>query len=333
MITMRTVSFLQSLLIGPVLFFASAAGITDAGAGAGAGAGTGGAAGGGGTGTGAGAGAGGGAAAAPTIDWSTAPQHLRTAYETAKRERDDLQKQYEPWQRLGMKPEDVSSSNQGYQQVYSEIKGVSDQLDIPENEIADAIRQFGVLRVLDHLRGELYEAEQANAGDEGVLREQDLDARIQAGIEAAVSPIQNRENQRLVHEANALSDRVINEMAADMYKKQGVDYASAPNELKMFISTGVTEVLKYDDEALHALKYEGRTVGIQKAFQTFMQMWDAAYLARRKMEGNVVPQQRGGGRSPAGGPPADGKKPPSLDEIIADPNLVRTSQGKPAYST
>lgn len=286
---------------------------------------------------GAGAGTGGSGAApsggaAPQIDWNTAPQQLRDAFNTTKRTLEELQAKYQPWDKLGVRPEDVQNFQGGYQQVYSEIKGIGDSLGISEQEVADAIRQHGLVRVLDHLRQEAYDADQVANGNQDAINDRDLQDRIESMVEQRLSPIQQRENMRLVHEANSLTERTIHDLAVSNFKALGMDYAQAPAALRDFITTGVTEVLKYDDDALVALKMEGKTAGIQKAFQTFQSMWDAAYLARRAMETGARPAP---GAAP--GRPAQGNQPPgkakSIDELIDNPDRIRELGGRPAYSS
>lgn len=291
-----------------------------------------------GTGAGGGTGSGGGApatgqpAAPAAIDWNApnTPAHLREGYNKLKADYDKLQADHKPWQSLNVKPDEVGRFQQNYQQVYGELKGIGDSLGIQEKEIADAIAIHGLLPVLDQLRYEAAQAEAAAGGDQEAIQARELEERIQAGIQTALSPIQQRENQRLVHEGNQLVERTITDLATSAFKTAGFDFAAAPAPLKDFILTGVTEVLKYDDQGMRALKFEGKTAPIQRAFQTFQAMWDAAYLARRQMEGNVAPRRPGGQPPPSGA--ATGKL-PSIDEIINDPNTVRTAQNKPAYST
>lgn len=296
----------------------------------------------GGAGEGTGAGSGGGApaggipaggapAAAPQLNWESAPVQLREGYNKLKAEHEALQKQFEPWKGINVKPDEVGRYQQSYQQVYTELKGIGDSLGIDEAEVADAIRVHGLLPVLDQLRYESQQAEAAGSGDQAAIQQQELEERINAGIETRLSPVLQRENQRMVHEANTLTENTITRLATEAFKAGGMDFAASPPELRDFILTGVTEALKYDDGALRDIKFSGKTAGIQKAFQTFTAMWDAAYLARRKMEGNVVPGPRQPQRLPPGGSPQG--KLPSIDEQINNPDLIRTSQGRPAYST
>jgi hypothetical protein len=300
----------------------------------GSGAGTGSGSGDGGTGAGAGAGT---PAATPTVqtpttanlDWKSAPEQFRNGYDALKKQHEDLQKQFEPWKTLNVQPGQVGQFQQGYQQVYSEVKGIADSLNVSENEVAEAIRLHGVLPVLDQLRYEAQQAQAANSGDQAAIQQRDLENRMQEIADQKLSPIMQRENQRLVHEGNALVERTVSQLASDAFKTAGLDFSGAPAELKNFILTGVTEALKYDSDGMRALKYEGKTASIQRAFQTFQSMWDAAYTARRTMESKMVPNRQVPGQRTA---PVNGKL-PTIDDMINDPNAIRTAQGKPSYAT
>lgn len=288
--------------------------------------------------TGGGAGAGGGTPAstgstpAAPDPWAapTVPAQLREGYNKLKSEHEALQKQFEPWKGLNVQPSEVQHFQQSYQQVYSEMKGIGDTLGINEKEIADAVRVHGLVPVLDQLRYEAQQAEAVSGGDQSAIQQQELEDRIAAGIETRLSPVLERENQRLVTEANTLVGNTITQLATAAFKTAGYDYAQADPELRNFIETGVTEALKYDDEGMRDLKFGGKTAAVQKAFQTFTAMFDAAYLSRRKMEGNVAVR---GPQGPQQRPAQGGAKPPSLEQMIDQPDTIRTSQGRPAYST
>lgn len=314
----------------PQLNFATpAAPLTDAGGGSDTGT----------TGAGGGAGAGGGtpastgsAPAAAPDPWAapTVPAHLREGYNRLKAEHDALQAKYKPWEGVNVKPDEIGHFQQNYQQVYGEMKGIGDSLGIGEQELADAIKAHGLLPVLDQLRYEAQQSEAVNGGDQAAIQQQELEDRIAAGIETRLSPVLQRENQRLVTEANTLVGNTITQLATAAFKTAGYDYAQADPELRNFIETGVTEALKYDDDGMKELKFGGKTASVQKAFQTFTAMFDAAYLSRRKMEGIVAPAARGGPPRPPVGAPGPKS---SIDDMINDPDKIRAAQGKPAYAT
>lgn len=271
------------------------------------------------------------APAAPAqINWDSAPQQLREGYNKLKADFEKLQGEYKPWQGLNVQPSQVTQFQQGYQQVYGELKGIADRLQINEAEVADAIKAHGLLPVLDQLRHEMEQAEAAQAGDPNALSERDLQDRIESLVTQRLSPIEERENMRLVTQGNTLVENTISDLAATAFKTQGLDWNTAEPDLKNFVLTGVTEALKYDDDGMRAIKFEGKLAPIQKAFQTFQAMWDAAYIARRKMEGTV--RQAAPARPGQQPPPQKGKQ-PGFDEMIDNPDIIRTSQGKATYAT
>lgn len=269
-------------------------------------------------------------AAAPQINWTSAPQQFRDSYEQLKRQHEELSNRFKPYESLG-KVEDIQRVQTQHTAAFNAAKQISDTLQIPEVELQQAINEHGLAVVLDQLRYEQWQQEEANAGNEEVLNEQDLNERIQRGIESAIQPIQDRENQRLVFEGNALVERTIGEAAAALLKTAGLDWNTAPAAYKDFVITGATEALKYDDAGMQGVKFRGQVAPIQKAFQEFTRMADAYYLARREMETGKPPVPR-----PGGGPPPprnNGFKQPTFEEMENNPDLIRTSQGKAAYST
>src|SRR5208337_3479192 len=142
--------------------------------------------GGGGAGAGSGSGTGGSGTpsappSTPQINWDTAPQQFREGYNKLKSDFEKLQGEYKPWQGLNVKPEEVGQFQQGYQQTYGEIKGLADAIGVEEREVADA-----------------------QEGDQNALIERDLEDRINSVAERVLSPIQQRENQRVTKEANLL---------------------------------------------------------------------------------------------------------------------------------
>lgn len=265
---------------------------------------------------------------APVINWETAPAQFREAFNAQKRAFEELQGKYTPYEKLG-NPQDIARIQTQHTQAFNAAKGLADGLQIPDAELRQAIDQYGLAAVLNQLRQEQWEAEQADAGNQDVIREQELNQRINDAVRQGLSPIQERENQRITHEGNQLVERTISELATTALKSSGVDWNGLPNEYKNFVLTGVTEALKYDDQGLLDIKFKGQTAPIQRAFQTFTAMADAYYLARRAAEGGV----RAPAARPGQAPVARSGKQPTFDEMISDPDIVRTSQGKAAYSS
>ena len=291
--------------------------------------------------SGAGAGSGGGApsstaggapaapsqSAAPVINWETAPAQFREAFNTLKRSHEELQGKYTPYEKLG-KVEDITRIQTQHTQAVAAARQIATGLNIPDQELQDAVNQYGLAAVLNQLRQEQWEAEEANNGNQDIIRDREFNERIEQAVQQHLSPIQERENQRVTHEANQFVERTIADLATNALKATGVDWTALPNEYKNFVLTGVTEALKYDSAGMQEVKFKGATAPLQRAFQTFTAMADAYYLARRQAEGNVrqAPQR-------PGAPPAAPGKRPSIDEMISNPDSIREAQGRAAYSS
>lgn len=306
--------FLRKLLAYPGMNFASAPnaataqqGGFDAGSGAGAG--------------GASGGAGGNQ---PNNAGSGQPQggqgggdgiaQLRTAYESVKKE-------FEPFQKLNLKPEQITQYSSIYEKTYSQIASIGRQLGYPDNEIVEAMQEDPVA-TLDFLRNEF--AQRQQGGGQHNDQNANLQQLVEQGIEAALAPINERENARMTNEANAVFERTTYQMASEMYKQEGVDISSVPEDEVSLLLSAASEILKYDEDALRALKYEGKTAPIQKAFVEAKTMLDKYYLARSQRSSGG---QRAGapGRAPNGqfqpGQQNGGKR-PTLDEIIDNPGVI-----------
>lgn len=265
---------------------------------------------------------------APVINWETAPAQFREAFNAQKRAFEELQGKYTPYEKLG-NPQDIARIQTQHTQAFGAAKSIADNLNVSEQELRENIDKYGLAPVLRTLQEMQWEAEQTAAGNQDVLQQQELDQRIESLVEQRLSPIQQRENQRITHEGNQLVERTISELATTALKSSGVDWNGLPNEYKNFVLTGVTEALKYDEQGLLDIKFKGQTAPIQRAFQTFTAMADAYYLARRAAEGGVRAPAARPGQAPAQKP----GKLPSIDDIINNPDSIREAQGRAAYST
>lgn len=270
---------------------------------------------------GAGAGAGTGTAPASTQPGAQGGQgggdgiaQLRTAYELVKKE-------FEPFQKLNLKPEQIQQYSGIYEKTYSQIASIGRQLGYPDNEIVEAMQEDPVA-TLDFLRNEF--AQRQQGGGQHNDQNANLQQLVEQGIEAALAPINERENARMTNEANAVFERTTYQMASEMYKQEGVDISSVPEDEVSLLLSAASEILKYDEDALRALKYEGKTAPIQKAFAEAKTMLDKYYLARSQRSAGG---QRPGasGRAPNGqfqpGQQNGGKR-PTLDEIIDNPGVI-----------
>jgi hypothetical protein len=282
-----------------------AGGAGGAGGGAGSPAGAGGA-GGGGVGTGTG----------PAPTESPNIVQLREAYQGIK-------SKYEPWEKLGLQPDQVSGQVGTYQKMYSAAAELGRNLGFPDEEIMEALAEDPVATI-DWLRNE---AQRVQSGQEARGGQgEDLQELIQSRIDQAIGPIQERENVRATDEANSLFDRTIHQEAVNLFKKEGIDVAQIPQDEMFMITSAASEILKYNDKALQALKFSGDTTAVKQAFQEAVTYLDKYYIARSGRERVRVVGP--GGRSPARpGAPAAGRQ-PTLDEMIDDPSLIDKAQGR-----
>jgi hypothetical protein len=228
-----------------------------------------------------------------------------------------VKKEFEPYQKLNLKPEQITQHSGVYQKTYEQVASIGRQLGYPDAEIIEALQEDPVA-TLDFLRNEFAQRQQ------GRQEQHDPNANLQELVESrvqeALAPINERENTRMTSEANSVFERTAYQMATEMYKQEGLDVANVPPDEMELLLSATSEILKYDEDALRALKYEGKTAPIQKAFTEAKTMLDKYYIARSQRSGQAV----GGGRAPNGQfqPAQPGGKRPTLDEMINDPSVI-----------
>jgi hypothetical protein len=226
-----------------------------------------------------------------------------------------LKTKYEPWEKLGVQPNQVTQFQTIYTKVYNEAASIGRELGYPDDEIAEALAEDPV-RTIDFLRNEASRAQQGqDRQDDG----QDLNALVSQHVQQALSPIQQRENQRMTSEANSLFERTVHQLASESFKGEGIDVANIPQDEMYLLVSATSEIMKYDADALKALKYEGKTAAVQKAFQEARTMLDKYYLARAGRDKARVQPSRPG--QPAQ-PQNQGGRRPTLDEMIEDPSRI-----------
>jgi hypothetical protein len=301
--------FLQLVMFGSTMFAAGApavggnnAATTDPGSSGG----TGGAA-------GAGNGTGGQGAGDRSAQNAGAPpqdqglKQLREAYEGVKAK-------FEPYEQLNVKPEQIKQYSGVYQKVYNEASAVGRELGYPDAEIAEALAE-DPLRTIEFLRNQVQAAQDQRAQAGGPEQLEDL---VRQYVEPVLGPIQQRENQRMTDSANQLFEQTTRQLAVESFKAEGIEVGNIPPDEMDFLMTATSEILKYDDQALHSLKYEGKTSSVQKAFQEARTALDKYYLARSGREKAKLTPARPG--APAA--PQNGGRKPTLDEMIENPALV-----------
>lgn len=233
-----------------------------------------------------------------------------------RRNLDDLKAKYEPWEKLNLKPEEVGRYQGTYQKVYNAAAEIGRNLGFPDDQIAEAL-EADPIRTLDYLRGLAQQGQQAQEGDP------DLEQLVAQHVEQAIGPIQERENVRMTNEANSLFERTVYQSAVESFKAEGLDISQIPQDELTMLMTATSEILKYDPEALRALKYEGKTAPIQKAFQQARTELDKYYLSRSGRDrARIVP--------PKGTIPTQNGTPrkPTLDEMIENPSVIDEAAGR-----
>ena len=232
-------------------------------------------------------------------------RQLREQYEA-------LKAQHEPYTKLNLKPEQITQYSQFYQNLHTEAGELGRDLGFSEEEVAEAFAQDPVATV-NFLRSQASRAEQrGQEGQQGDLRQQ-----MEQIVQQTIGPIQQRENLRMTNEANSLFERTVYQESVNFFKGQGIEIAKvAPEELQT-IMDAASEAMKYEDADVKALKFEGKTAGVQKAFKEAINFLDRYYLARSNRErAHLGPANRGGNNQGGQqGGNQQGRK-PTLDEII-----------------
>lgn len=233
-------------------------------------------------------------------------KQLREAYEGVKAK-------FEPFEKLNLKPEQITQYSGVYQRVFTEAQQVGRELGYSDEDIAEALAADPI-RTIDFLRTKFEQAAQRDPN------QPDLQDLVQQHVEQALGPIQQRENVRMTDAANQLFEQTTRQLAVDSFKAEGLTVEQIPGDEMDFLMTATSEILKYDEAALKALKYEGKTGAVQKAFQEARTALDKYYLARATREkSRLTPPQRGA--QPPAGQQQGGRK-PTLDEMIENPALV-----------
>ena len=244
-------------------------------------------------------------------------KQLREAYEAVKAK-------YEPWDKLGTTPDAVGNWRGTYDKLYTQAASIGRNLGYSDTEIAECL-VLDPVKTLDFLRDEVARAQQGRGGQAG--QGQDLADLVAQHVEQAIGPIQQRENIRATNEANSLFERTVHGLTVQAFKSEGIDAAQIPEDEMFMLTSAVSEILKYDENALKELKYEGKTGAIQKAFQEARTYLDKYYVARSGRERNRMQPVRGANgqfQQPQNG---NGRK-PSLDEMINEPGLINAKYGQ-----
>lgn len=234
-------------------------------------------------------------------------KQLREAYEGVKAK-------FEPYEKLNLKPEQITQYSGVYQKVYGEAQAVGRNLGYSDEEIAEALTE-DPLRTVEFLRNQAQQ--QAQGQPQG---NEDLRTQMEAMAQEVLGPIQQRENVRMTDAANQLFEQTVRQSAVESFKAEGIDVAQIPEDEMFMLVNATSEIMKYDNAALQELKYQGKTAAIQKAFQEARTYLDKYYLARANRDRSRV-QTRTMGAPEIRGQQQQGRK-PTLDEMIENPGLI-----------
>lgn len=251
------------------------------------------------------------------IDWATAPAQFRDGYKKLEDDFKKLQGEYKPWQdwakEAGVTHDQLSGIHGTYQEVYGEINELAEALGRAEDDVAEAVEKHGVVKVLDYLRAQAAKAEESRSPDS-----QSVEEAVEAAIAQRMGPIEERENIRLTDAANDRFEQIVHASIVEAYKAEGVDVAQIPQAESFMLMNAASEILKYDEKALIALKQGKGQAEVQKAFHEAKNYLDQYYLSRSGRERGRI---QGPPKVQKPGEPA---RRPSLDEMIEEPTLINT---------
>lgn len=183
-----------------------------------------------------------------TVDWKTAPEKLRSAYETTARE-------LEPWKKIGASPEQVAANHQVAASLLTELNKIGGQLGYEATDVEEAFR-LNPIRTIQVLQEKLASA--------SVARPKPGEAPdLKKAIEEEVGPIKAHLNRQMVEAARGKYDTEFETLLkAELPDFGGPDLPKA----RKFLYDFVGESMKYDVEAMKRLKNEGKTSDIKKHF-------------------------------------------------------------------
>lgn len=230
---------------------------------------------------------------------------LRQNYEQQKNSLDS-------YTRLG-RPEEIRGRIDILGRIEGEGARLAEELQFEAQEFREAFNE-DPLGTLDFLRKAAQEKAPALQG------QPDLNRLVKEAVGKELGPIREQENIRRTDAANAVFDQEVHNLAAAEFKAAGIDIGAVDSGEMELITNAVSEIFKYDEEGMTALKMEGKTASIKKAFTEARTMLDKYYLARQKRENSklgLTGQQRSGQADRKGG-----KKRPTLDEIIDNPAVL-----------
>lgn len=238
-------------------------------------------------------------AASPVIDWSTAPQQLRTQYETTKQEADRLRAEAERWSKLG-DFDSVSKAYTNYAQNLSRTVEIGKALGYTEESLRASYEKdpTGTLN--------LVQQEYAKPPAQPLTREE-MDRQIRERALEAVKPIQDMHNETINRDA----ERLYESERDRLFKAEFPD--GLPDRAKAWVFKQLDDAMSADAEALSRLKFGKQISDVAKHFATVK----TEYL---QFTNDVVGHQRGQNGAPPkpGTPPRDTQTGRYADRKLSD---------------
>lgn len=220
-----------------------------------------------------------GSAAAPPAAPPAEPQglrQLREQYETTKRERDQ-------WSSLG-KYDEVSGHLKTFSAIRTEATELANSLGYAPEDLQSAF-QKDPIATLQFLRQKAAEATPAP------LNPNDLKKQLDKMVEERLKPITQREDQRMIKEAEFRFDGEFDRLFKETFKD------GLPEECREAIKEMAGQLLGDDAEAIKRLKFEGQVSDVQKYFQEaqtrFLKVVNAYLGHERKRVGGDPPPKPG----------------------------------------
>ncbi|HEV1994028.1 MAG TPA: hypothetical protein VGR03_06850 [Candidatus Acidoferrum sp.] len=262
---------------------------------------------------GAGAGTpGAGAPAAAAVESANAKQ-FREAYEA-------LKTKYEPWEKLGAKPDEVGASHTTIQKISAEARELGEKLGFKAEQISQALKD-DLAGTLIWLREETKRREDAAGGP-------DVREVVKRQLEEGLKPFKEQMTRQQEAEATRKSDEgnfYFNQEFKKQLEAKYPDEATRPGPLGQGkIYQMACDLMMKDKEALDGLM-QGKVSSVAKYFEQA----NADYLALVGEHGTRenVRVQRSPGERPA--TPPNGKRRATLEELVEEPGHINKKYALP----
>ena len=228
-------------------------------------------------------------------------KQLQEQYEQAR-------KQLDSYSQLG-KPEELQGLTARYQGWHNESVKLGRALGYSEESIQAAFAD-NPLETLSFLKQQFT---QSQGAEQNLSDPRQLRSLVERVVNEQTRPVTEHINGQIAERGVATFNQTFDAAFDKAYppdKHQGF-----PEVVKKLLKDATTEMMKYDPQALHRLKTEGRTADIERFFESARAMVMNALIAYSGWEakrsgmpgpGNVVP----------------GKKKFTLDDIIDDPSVI-----------